>query len=119
MLSLKKEVYKAMSSNQMTIALANLVAKTFGFHDLDDRTTEIVQQHLTDAIPHLNTIQPQLVEAYKSTIKQCYDKGLETHTDAAKLLRRVLKKHNRALVYRRTTLSAPNKRVHIYKYRMI
>ena len=45
--------------------------------------------------------------------------GRVRRADAAKLLRRVLKKHNRALVYRRTTVTANNQRCSIYKYRLI
>ena len=108
-----------MKNNPMTTTLANFVAKSFGFNDMNDRDTEIMSQHLVNAIPTLKIIQPQLVEAYKSRIQQCYDKGLNTHADAAKLLRRVLKKHNRALVYRRTAVTANNQRCSIYKYRLI
>jgi len=109
-----------MAPSQMTTVLANLVAKTFGFHDLDDKDTEIAKSHLEQAIPVLLLIAPQLIATYKSSIKQCFEQGVNTHTDAAKLLRRVLKKHNKALIWRRTTRRGDcGKTVSSYKYRMI
>jgi hypothetical protein len=43
---------------------------------------------------------------------------LNSHADAAKLLRRVLKKHYKALVWRRTTRHNNGKCTSCYKYRM-
>ena len=117
--ALNLEYLSTVPTTQMTIALVNLVTQAFGFKNVNDRETEIMPEHLANAIPTLKIIQPQLVEAYKSRIQQCYDKGLNNHNDAAKLLRRVLKKHNRALAYRRTTVSKDNQRCSVYKYRLI
>jgi hypothetical protein len=114
------EVYKALPASQMTTVLANIVAQSFGFNGLDDKDTEIVKSHLEQAIPTLLVIAPQLIATYKSSIRQCFEQGVKTHTDAAKVLRRILKKHNKALIWRRTTCKADcGKTMSQYKYRMI
>ena len=102
----------------MTEVLANIVTDAFGFKDIHDNSTEIGKEQMINAIPKLQVLQPLLVEAYKSTIKDCYDKGLRSHADAAKLLRRVLKKHYKALLWRRTTMRNNGKCIACYKYRM-
>ena len=73
---------------QMSTVLANLVVRLCGFHDIHDSHTEIDKQHLTNAIPYLMVIRPQLVDRYKYNIRQCYKKGIHSHRDAAKILRR-------------------------------
>ena len=102
----------------MTEVLANMVTSTFGFKDINDKSTEIGREQLINAIPKLKVLQPLLVEAYKSSVRECYDKGIYNHIDSAKLLRRVLKKHYRALIWRRTTKHINNKAVCRYKYRL-
>ena len=82
----KQEMYL-----QMSTVLANLVVRLCGFHDIHDSHTEIDKQHLTNAIPYLMVIRPQLVDRYKYNIRQCYKKGIHSHRDAAKILRRILK----------------------------
>ena len=103
---------------QMTEVLANMVTASFGFKDINDNSTEIGREQLINAIPKLQVLQPLLIEAYKSSIKDCYEKGLNSHADSAKLLRRVLKKHYKALIWRRTTARSNGKCVACYKYRM-
>ena len=102
----------------MTEVLANIVTDAFGFKDIHDNSTEIGKEQMINAIPKLQVLHPLLVEAYKSTIKDCYDKGLRSHADAAKVLRRVLKKHYKALIWRRTTRHYNGKCIACYKYRM-
>ena len=106
------------STTQMTEVLANMVTASFGFKDINDNSTEIGREQLINAIPKLQVLQPLLVEAYKSSIKDCYEKGLNSHADSAKLLRRVLKKHYKALIWRRTTKRDNGKCIACYKYRM-
>ena len=98
----------------MTEVLANIVTDAFGFKDIHDKSTEIGRENLINAIPKLQVLQPLLVEAYKSTIKECYDKGLRSHTDAPKLL----KKNYKALIWRRTTRRNNGRCIACYKYRM-
>ena len=69
----------------MTEVLANMVTASFGFKDINDNSTEIGREQLINAIPKLQVLQPLLVEAYKSNIKDCYEKGLNSHADSAKL----------------------------------
>ena len=102
----------------MSTVLANLVVRLCGFHDIHDSHTEIDKQHLTNAIPYLMVIRPQLVDRYKYNIRQCYKKGIHSHRDAAKILRRILKKHGRALLWRRTTRRDSGRCISCYKYRM-
>ena len=118
MVSKKINYITGSYTNQMTEVLANIVTDAFGFKDIHDKSTEIGRENLINAIPKLQVLQPLLVEAYKSTIKECYDKGLHPHTDAAKLLRRILKKHYKALIWRRTTIRNNGKCIACYKYRM-
>ena len=104
-------------STQMEV-LANMVIASFGFKDINDNSTEIGREQMINAIPKLQVLQPLLVEAYKSSIKECYEKGLNSHTDSAKLLRRVLKKHYKALIWRRTTTRNNGKCIACYKYQI-
>ena len=99
--------------------LVEIVAQTFGFQDINDNKTEIGQAELLNAIPKLHILEPLLIETYKSTIKDCFKSGLTSHKDTAKLLRRILKQHYKALIWRRTTTRNTNgKCVSCYKYRM-
>ena len=111
-------VYKQEMHLQMSTVLANLVVRLCGVHDIHDSHTEIDKQHLTNAIPYLIVIRPQLVDRYKYNIRQCYKKGIHSHRDAAKILRRILKKHGRALLWRRTTRRDSGRCISCYKYRM-
>ena len=92
--------------------------QTLVTEEIQLQVASILQEQLINAIPKLQVLQPLLVQAYKSTIKDCYDKGLNSHADAAKLLRRVLKKHYKALIWRRTTRRNNGKCIACYKYRM-
>ena len=91
MVSKKINYITGSYTNQMTEVLANIVTDAFGFKDIHDKSTEIGRENLINAIPKLQVLQPLLVEAYKSTIKECYDKGLRSHTDAPKLLKKITK----------------------------
>jgi|TARA_A100001015_G_C14650890_1_gene579186 hypothetical protein len=99
--------------------LANVVTKVFGFDSIHDNITEIDQSNLINAIPYLILFEPQLINEYKYSIRECYNKGIQDHKDAAKILRRILKKHGRALIWRRTTRRDSGKCVAVYKYRMV
>ena len=103
----------------MATTLANLVTKQYGFNDLNDNQTEIGKENLQQAIPALKCIESLLIENYKYAVKECFKKGISDHNDAAKVLRRILKEHNKALIYRRTTMrDNAGKQIGIYKYRM-
>ena len=107
------------STTNMATALANLVTKQYGFNDINDNQTEISKENLQQAIPAINCIQSSLIENYKYAVKECFKKGIHNHSDAAKVLRRILKQHNKALTYRRTTTRDDSgKQIGIYKYRM-
>ena len=100
----------------MATALANLVTKQYGFNDINDNQTEISKENLQQAIPAINCIQSSLIENYKYAVKECFKKGIHNHSDAAKVLRRILKQHNKALIYRRTTTRDDSgKQIGIYK----
>ena len=115
----KLEYITSRSSNNMATTLANLVTKQYGFNDLNDNQTEIGKENLQQAIPALKCIESLLIENYKYAVKECFKKGIRDHNDAAKVLRRILKEHNKALIYRRTTMrDNAGKQIGIYKYRM-
>ena len=101
MVSKKINYITGSYTNQMTEVLANIVTDAFGFKDIHDKSTEIGREDLINAIPKLQVLQPLLVEAYKSTIKECYDKGLRSHTDAPKQIRQKLKKQYNTLAKKR------------------
>ena len=102
----------------MTEVLANIVTDAFGFKDIHDNSTEIGKEQMINAIPKLQVLQPLLVEAYKSTIKDCYDKGLRSHADALNCCEEFSKSITKALLWRRTTRRNNGKCIAYYKYRM-
>ena len=77
----------------MTEVLANIVTDAFGFKDIHDNSTEIGKEQMINAIPKLQVLQPLLIDAYKSSIKDCYEKGLNSHADSAKQSPRLATNH--------------------------
>ena len=108
--------HKTLEKRAKTQGLAHEIVQACGFLTLFDTVTEVTIESLRDAIPKLNELQPRICELYNGGVRKCFKNGLKNHNDVAKLLRRTLKMHKKALHYRRT--SSTN-RSSFYKFRIL
>lgn len=88
---------------QLQPELANQFVKHFGFRDIYDTEKRIRIKDVENALKNIKTEEIEILKkTYKNDVKQKIDKGIKTKRDLLTLTRRILRRHNVAITYKRS-----------------